>query len=114
MSIIVCMKALCSFSSDYSELSPAIAPDERYNIFVSDRPGGFSRESKLYISFRKKDGTWTKAKNMGKIINAGGAYGPRGSPDGKFLFFFSRRSGITDHYWVNAKIIEELKPDGLK
>ncbi len=35
------------------------------------------------------------------------------SPDGKY-FFFNRRNAATEEsniYWVDAKIIEELKPD---
>jgi len=32
------------------------------------------------------------------------------SPDGKYLFYQSRG----DIYWVDAKIIEELKPRDLK
>jgi len=36
------------------------------------------------------------------------------SPDGKFLFFMSRRNGIGEFFWVDAKIIEELKPKELK
>jgi len=34
--------------------------------------------------------------------------------DGKYLFFNSDRSGSWDIYWVDAKIIEELRPNELK
>lgn len=30
-------------------------------------------------------------------------------PDGKFLFFNSARCGNADIYWIDAKIIDELK-----
>ena len=63
------------------------------------------------ISFRKEDGTWTKKVNMETILNrnlVGGC--PYVSPDGKY-FFFTRNGDI---YWVDAKIIEELKPNNLK
>ena len=33
--------------------------------------------------------------------------------DGKYLFFTSRRRGKADIYWVDAKIIEDLKPKNL-
>ena len=32
------------------------------------------------------------------------------SPDGKYIFFGSFRNGNGDIYWVDAKIIDELKP----
>ena len=31
------------------------------------------------------------------------------SPDGKYFFFTSKRSGIGDIYWVDAKIIDDFK-----
>lgn len=30
------------------------------------------------------------------------------------IFFIGHRDGLVNIYWVNAKIIEELKPDELK
>jgi Tol biopolymer transport system component len=36
------------------------------------------------------------------------------SPDGKYLFYTSRKDGIQDIYWVNTSFIEELKPEELK
>jgi len=34
--------------------------------------------------------------------------------EGKFIFFGSDRNGNLDIYWVDARIINELKPDELK
>jgi len=84
-------------NDDFSGAHPFIAPDESYLIFDSD-PG-------LMVSFRKKDGFWTKAKEM-KMRNMC----PSVSPDGKYLFF-ARQGNL---FWVDAKIIEELKPIVLK
>ena len=39
---------------------------------------------------------------------------PTLSPDGKYFFFNTTRSGNWDIYWVDAKIIEDLKPKELK
>ena len=120
---------------------PFIAPDESYIIFDRDHSknniGG--DEEDLYISFRDKNGEWTKAKNMGPGINT--RYRdkrPFVSYDGKYLFFASSRietkefpkdamnlselkqwvqlpaSGSEHIYWVDAKVIEELKPAHLK
>jgi len=89
---------------------PCIAPDESYIVFQSVRSDNVSPGFNLHVSFRNTNGSWTKAINLGPIVNAQEAAIPRISPDGKFLFF-KRESEI---YWVDAKIIEELKPDALK
>jgi hypothetical protein len=61
------------------------------------------------------DGSWTKAKNMGPIINATKTeFGASVSPDGKYLFFHRRINGNGDIYWVDAGIIDALKADILK
>ena len=68
----------------------------------------------LYISFRKKDDSWTVPENMGKAVNTSSSeLRPYVTPDGKYLFFTSDRpnsKGIGNIYWVDAKIIEELRP----
>lgn len=122
-----------SINSAYRDFDSYISPDESLLIFASARPDGFGAED-LYISFRKADGTWTPAKNMGDKINSPGAeYCPMLSPDGNFLFFTGARRGqisfpdqplsyhdfesyhnlpqnvFSDIYWVDAKIIVEFK-----
>jgi Tol biopolymer transport system component len=99
-----------SVNSRYPDSCPCIAPDETYLVFQSVRPDNHSPGFNLYVSFRKEDGTWTKAINLGKMINGQEASIPKISPDGKYLFF--KRGG--DIYWVDAKIIDELKPDHFK
>ena len=92
-------------NTKYREFDPFIAPDESYLIFASERPGGLGA-SDLYISFRQKDGAWTRAKNMGETLNSESSdYTPMLSPDGKYLFFTSARDGVSDIYWVDAKVI---------
>lgn len=60
-------------SGEYNDLHPAIAPDGSFMVFVSDRPieagGERMKHTDLYISFRKKDGTWSEPKSLGKKIN---------------------------------------------
>ncbi len=94
-----------SINTKYLEHDPFIAPDESYILFTSvDRPEGFGTGD-LYISSRRKDGTWTKSKNMGKAFNTSGYdFCPIVSPDGKY-FFFTRRGDI---YWVSVKAIQKL------
>lgn len=92
---------------------PYIAPDESYIVFDSVREGGYGR-SDLYISFRKTDDAWGPAINLGDKINTDASEkNPSVSPDGKFLFFDRRiKRGNADVtiYWVDAQIIETLRP----
>jgi len=111
-----------------------IAPDESYIIISTYRAKkNIGRHSDLYISFRSEDGSWSELINMGESVNS-----TRGencqilSPCGKYLFYTSRQykeipggffktyedmakawiepqNGYGDSYWVDAKVIEELK-----
>lgn len=115
-----------------------IARDESYIIFSARRSDGFGRND-LYISFRTPDDFWTITKNMGAKINSSTVeYCPYISPDEKFLFFTCYRksskqvhqrittyqdfhqiyskpqNGLGDIYWVDAKVIEELKTKELE
>jgi hypothetical protein len=90
---------------------PFIAPDESYLIWDSEREGGYGA-SDLYISFQEIDGSWGPAINMGDKVNSDkwDAYASV-TPDGKYILF---NRGIDDDnadiYWVDAKIIEHLRP----
>jgi len=94
---------------------PFIAPDESYIIWDGSRESGFG-SSDIYISFQQQDGSWGAAINMGDKINTG-AWEAAASvtPDGKYLFF-NRNMGPDntddnpDTFWVDAQIIEDLKP----
>jgi hypothetical protein len=116
---------------------PYIAPDESYIIFDDDRAENNFGQVDLYISFRDQSGKWRKAQNLGDGVNT--LYGERRpflSFDGKYLFFASDRvnpelpdapitlkqlqqlthvpaNGYQHIYWVNAKVIERLKPENL-
>ena len=92
---------------------PFIAPDESYLIWDSKREGGYGG-SDLYISFRQEDGTWGPAINMGEGVNSPkwDAYASV-TPDGKYMLFnrgIDDKGDNVDIYWVDAKIIEALKP----
>jgi hypothetical protein len=89
---------------------PCIAPDESFIIFDSytlEHPGN---DGHLFVSFRRKDGTWGRAFDLSRILGTSGNIAASLSPDGRYLFFTNDR----DIYWVDAKIIEELKPRNLK
>lgn len=92
---------------------PFIAPDESYIIWDSIREDGFGG-SDLYISFRMNNGTWGPAINMGDKINTIDKENyPSVSADGKYIFFDRRAAENSDNvdiYWVDAKVIERLRP----
>ncbi|HEY5747248.1 MAG TPA: hypothetical protein VIU12_14300 [Chryseolinea sp.] len=82
-----------------------VAPDESYLIFCAERPDGYG-SGDLYVSFKNTDGTWTKAKNMGDVLNTkGNELCPFVTRDGKYFFYTSNK----DIYWVDAKVIGQLK-----
>lgn len=102
--------------------NPFIAPDESYLMWDVERDDNYgSSQPDIYISFKDKTGSWGPVINMGNKINTP-VYeqSPRLTPDGKYLFFWrgeqkTRKNGsnywISNLYWVNAKIIENLKPN---
>jgi hypothetical protein len=117
-----------------------VAADESHIIVTCYGRSDSIGSGDLYISFRGEDGSWSSIKNMGASVNStANEHCPILSPDGKYLFFSSGRSrhpeyskeAITfeekvakmnswgngrneDIYWVDAKIIENLKPEEQK
>lgn len=115
----------------YLEVAPMVAPDESYIVFTSsgrpDQAGSFD----LYVTFQSQEGSWTEPKNLGDGVNS--TFSDKFStlsPDGKYMFFVSRRpvekswsetrrtydemltkyagpgNGSTDIYWVSTEVIE--------
>lgn len=98
-----------SVNSEHYDYDPYISADESYLIFSSGRPGGFGKTD-LYICFKKDDGSWGQAKNMGDGINSSTSdFTPGLSPDGDYFFFSSAKDGVSDLYWVDSQIIEKLR-----
>jgi len=119
-------------NTENNESRPFIAADESYLLFHSNRPGSLGWMD-LYISF-KDNGRWKEPVSLGDKINTDASdFGPYVSPDGKKLFFSSYKgydpeflkgksfSELSDLYrspqnsyatlyWVDAQIIEDLKP----
>ena len=90
---------------------PFIAPDESYIIWDGQRDSAV-RNADLFISFRQPDGSWGEAVKMGDTINTQASeFAASVTPDGKYLFF-NRNMGPdnTDTFWVDAQIIETLRP----
>ena len=81
-----------AINTEFDEYEPLIAQDQSYLIFMAaGRPDGNARSGDLFLSYRK-DGTWTKAINLGNEINSPREeFSPTISPDGKYFFFASAR-----------------------
>lgn len=94
-----------SINTKAYEADVFVSPDESYLIFCAIRKEGFG-QGDLYISFKDDEGSWSKAKNMGALINTSGhELCPFVTRDGKY-FFYTSKQGI---YWVDAGIIENLR-----
>ncbi len=108
------LKALniTELNSSADEYSAFIAPDKSYMIFSSQRAGSYGWDD-LYVSFLRKNGTWTKPINLGPQINTKHAeFSPQVSPDGKYLIYskWDIKNKWSVLYWVRIdKTIERLK-----
>ncbi len=102
---------LKTLNTQFHEWDPYIAPDESYLIFCSTKPEGMGMDD-LYISFKNKENQWCDPVHMGNMINSPYSENrPYVTNDGRFFFYTSSKRGNRDIYWVDAKIIEELKPE---
>jgi len=91
---------------EFSTELPTIAPDESFMIFTTRRENDVY--GRLYISYRDKCGNWKKPQNLSTVLKTpkqGHEWLATFSPDRKYLFY--NVSG--DIYWVDARIINELK-----
>lgn len=87
--------------------SPFIAPDGGYLIYSRREP---PQRVKLFICFRKSDGTWTKPRDLSDFTGHGrGCDCPLVTIDGKYLFFRDDKHGPLRPYWMEAGFIEELR-----
>ena len=84
-----------------------IAPDESFLIYDTQRAGSeWDSDSNLFVCFRKEDGAWSDAYDLGGRLNLpGDNWLATISPDNQYLFFCNR----WDIYWVSLRILDELK-----
>ena len=126
------------FNSGLLQSAPTFALDESYAVFmIRNHKDGVGGED-LFVSFHRKDGSWTDPQNLGADINSYTTdWFPSFSPDGKYLFFVSWRytgeeysprhrtfeemmllyqSPVygqgADIYWVSTEAIKKLRPAG--
>jgi hypothetical protein len=84
---------------------PCIAPDSSYIIFDIQH-----ENSKLFVCFKGKMGEWREAIDLTRHGLHPGARNASISPDGKYLFYGYEG----DIWWVDASILEKIKPKELK
>ncbi|MBN1272903.1 MAG: PD40 domain-containing protein [Candidatus Aminicenantes bacterium] len=100
-------------NSSLNDHDPFIAPDERYLLWCSDRPGGYGGND-LYIAYKQENGEWTGPFNLGETINtSANETRPYVTGNGRNLFFVRDVNSSRDIFWVDAKIIEKLRPYNL-
>jgi len=97
-------------NTDNSDVEFFIARDESYLVLGANEGGPGGRD--LYISYRKKDNSWTNPKSLGNLINDGkyNKWGPFVTADNKYLFYAKATSRPYDIYWVRFdKLLDSLK-----
>lgn len=76
-----------SINSKSSEMGATLTITSDTLFFASNRPGGFGGFD-IYMSFRRPDGSWSPATNIGEPINtADDENYPYITADGKYLYF---------------------------
>ncbi len=96
----------------YWKSTPVISPDGNYLIFNSYGTADGNGGEDIYVS-KKTDNGWSKAKNIGQLINTKAEEaGAKFSRDGKY-FFFSReikedpaKDGIWSIYYIETKYLQ--------
>lgn len=109
-----------NINTSSGEFAPFISPNDDYLIFTRViMQEGAPPQMNLFLSFRDSSGKWQKAKNLTEKIGLP-AKTPfiimsqaRITPDGRYLFFtfFNGKGHMV--YWIDAKIIEDLKSTEL-
>jgi len=51
---------------------PALTPDDKYLVFSSNMPGGRGGKDLWYVTYDKKNDSWSAPKNLGSPINTSG------------------------------------------
>jgi outer membrane protein OmpA-like peptidoglycan-associated protein len=91
-----------SINTQYPEYSPVITADENMLIFTSRRPGSTGGEigadgqfaEDIYVSYRKKDGTWGSPQGIGANVNSPSNEASISlTPDGQQLFLYKDDNG---------------------
>jgi Tol biopolymer transport system component len=90
---------------------PFVAPDESF-VLVDSTASENPDSRDIYVTFRKKDGTWSSPINLGPEVNT--EYFetcPSMTSDGKYIFFsrYNEPNEIADIYWISSSILQPLR-----
>lgn len=87
------------------EYEPSVSRDADALYFVRGLPG---KGADLYVSRRDDAGRWSKPRPLDAVNTKHDELGPRLSPDGRFLLFYSDRPGGLGQYdiWASQKTAE--------
>lgn len=100
-----------SINTEDADYAPCIAPDESFLVFSRHEQSQWGQGVDLHVSFRRPDGAWTQAENMGKAVPLfRNAKFPGLSPDGRYLFFVGYEGGHPDVYWVDVRVLDRFDP----
>ena len=106
-----------NINSEYNESGLTISIDNKIMFFVSDRPGGYGGKD-LYKALRLPNGKWSRALNMGPIVNSvEDEETPFIHSDKKTLYFSSNGHQNMGGYDVFKTILESgmwSEPENLK
>lgn len=101
-------------NTEHFEIQPFISPEGDYIIFArinNQRLADGRQDICLFISFRKRNNTWTKAVSLKEYVKYKYIAGcPVVTRDGQYLFFLDRYEDQYQRYWVSAKFIDDLRP----
>lgn len=85
---------VCVFSDGKSDVNPAISKDGKKIFFGSSRENTWGARD-IYVSYRQKDGGWSKAENLGKTVNSpGNDNHPSVTADGTIYFHSDKPGGF--------------------
>ena len=97
------------------DIEPWISADGRLLIFASNGRPDTHGSYDLYTSHRCGE-TWSEPRNLGDAVSSPGwDFGPRLSPDGRFLFFTSNRvlgARPPDRPLTFAELVERVRSPG--
>jgi outer membrane protein OmpA-like peptidoglycan-associated protein/tetratricopeptide (TPR) repeat protein len=91
----------------FHESSASYSLDGKAVYFISDKPGG-NGDRDIYVSYRDEKGKWSKAENLGAVVNT--EFGEEGvfmHPDGKTLYFSSQGHNSIGGYDIFKSILDE-------
>lgn len=91
-----------------------ISPSQDYLVVnARNKEDDQRKDSDIYVYFKKKDGGWSEAINLGNQVNSTfGETCPSITPDGKYLFFgrYNEKGGLSNFYWVSTEVIDKVRP----